>query len=199
MFFCVICDGKLFLCCQSHWKQVFIQQENSQNFFHYLFKCHYSLTKQTTSIIPTSWTHNCWLLTMVINQVLSIIILMLANQLLWLVMYFVVHVSTYQIFESCNFSLVTSTTNPMWIGYFPVFATLVIVHKCYVVKLPPFSCFNSCFDSFSSLWYLGQLWLFGTSIFKSLSQLIFLMLPVLLSLSAQAPPSPLSAIFDWNS
>jgi hypothetical protein len=32
-----------------------------------------------------------------------------------------------------------------------------------------------------------------------LSQKIFLMLPVLLSLSAQALPSPLSAIIDWNS
>jgi hypothetical protein len=31
-----------------------------------------------------------------------------------------------------------------------------------------------------------------------LSHRIFFMLPVLLSLSAQAPPSPLSAIFDWN-
>jgi hypothetical protein len=32
-----------------------------------------------------------------------------------------------------------------------------------------------------------------------LSHRIFFMLLVLLSLSAQAPPSPLSAIFDWNS
>jgi hypothetical protein len=32
-----------------------------------------------------------------------------------------------------------------------------------------------------------------------LSCWIFLMLPVLRSLSAQAPPSTLSAIFDWNS